>query len=325
MAFRSTGTACVRRLLHSYTRVSLSKGPLRFQPTNNSADACRRLVSVSTARSFAATASHPKDSSGKSSDKKADDSNVFLDNLGKIFLSAIGLIIASLVRSSYGSTNRNNVRDELENKASLDPFEIDDLRVANSQLTPDVFRTIMQDVQDAFPYGTASYRDFVHAVRRTMIRLKGDAFTVELGHLLDRAVISALDKEGIPEDEQVPLPFLLAALSLTLNSSVSDRITVLYESLQLKNGTVTFDDVLHMVGYLQQTSQLVPDTQVVEGDTKYPAQQYERGTPQQLVQWDGSNADVMDQDAFTAILTSRSVCAWGECYVKKKKPAAAPK
>jgi hypothetical protein len=320
MAFQGAGAASVRRLLHHQTRVILSSE----SPSRIAANvlACQSLVSVSSERAFSATASpHAKlSSAATASGKKKDDSNIFLDNLGKIFLGAIGLLIGTLVRSSYGTSNRNRVRDELEEKASLDPLEIDDLRVANSELSPEVFRAIMEDVQEAFPLGVSTYEDFVHSVRRTMSRLKGDAFTVELGHLLDRTVISALHDQGKPEDAEVPLTLLLAALSLALNSSVEDRITILFEAMRLKNGNVAYQDVRDMVGYLQDTCQLVPDAQVVEAETKYPTQKYKRGTAQQLIQWEGGSQDAMDVDAFAAILRSKSVCAWGECY-NKKKPA----
>jgi hypothetical protein len=316
MTFLRAGAASLRRLIHTQTRAMINKKePLR-EPLNTVA---RRGLGVSSQRPFsAATASKTVPTATAASDKKKDDSNIFLDNLGKIFLGAIGLLIGTLVRSSYGTSNRNKVRDELEEKASLDPLEVDDLRVANSELSPDVFRAIMEDVRDTFPLGVATYQDFVRSVRKTMSRLKGDAFTVELGHLLDRAVIAALHDQGKPEDTQVPVTFLLAALSLSLNSSVEDRINVLFEAMRLKNGNVAYQDVRDMVGHLQDTCQLVPDAQVVQAEQKYPTQKYKRGTPSQLVHWEGGSQDAMDVDAFAAIIRSKSVCAWGECYNKKK-------
>lgn len=319
-AFCAAGRTALRRFIQSQSRVLL------FHEPRLAASCYNRLTSVSAARSFSdatAASSQAKESADTTKDKKKKDDNavrdLFLDNLGKIFLGAIGLIIGSLVRSSYGSSNRTKVREELEEKAALDPLEVDDLRVANSEMTPQVFRIIMEDLQEAFPQGAAPYQEFVGCVRKTMCRLKGDAFTVELGHLVDRAVLAALRQQGKWEDEPVPLAFLLAALSLGLRSSVDDRISILFEAMQTKNGNVTIEDVRNMVGYLQDTCQLVPDSQVVESPTaKYPTQQYERGTPSQLVQWEGSDQDVMDLDAFADIVRSKSVCAWGECYNKKK-------
>lgn len=325
MAFRSTATmaaASARRLLRSQTRLVLAQEPrLRAVSFHNLAS--KRLTpALSTTRFSSTTATASQDSTNTKQDeskkKKKEDSNIFLDNLGKIFLGAIGLLIGSLVRSSRNSTNRTKLREELEEAAALDPLEVDDLRVANSELSPDVFRTIMQDVTDAFPQGVATYQEFVEQVRTTMCGLKGEAFTVELGYLLDRAVLAALHQQSKSEEEPVPLVFLLAALSLSMRSSVDDRIAILYEAMQTSSANVTYKDVRDMVGYLQDTCQLEPTSQVVEGPTKYPTQQYERGTPEQLVQWDGTDQDPIDVDAFAAILRSRAVCAWGECYNKKK-------
>ena len=65
--------------------------------------------------------------------------DLFLDNLGTVFLSSIALLILTLVRSSRGTTNKTNLRIAIEQSAALDPFEIDDFRTANDELTPDVF------------------------------------------------------------------------------------------------------------------------------------------------------------------------------------------
>jgi hypothetical protein len=251
--------------------------------------------------------------------------NVFLDNLGTIFLSAIGLIIGSLVRSYYGTNNRNKIRDALEQAAPLDPLEIDDLRTANSELTVQVFRDIIKDVSERFPdHQSVTYEDFIAAVRRTMVGLKGDNFTIELGHLMDRVVLGALKRHGHTSDEPQTLAFWLAVLSLALSTPAVERIQMLYEVLQEVGDhghdetTVTVVDVQAMVGYLQDTCQLVPDTQVIATDQKYPVQQYICGAPKQLVKWEGSEEDPIDVDAFAEILRSKSVCAWGECYNVKR-------
>ena len=86
-----------------------------------------------------------------------------------------------------------------------------------------------------------------------------------------------------------------------------------------------------MVGHLQKTCQLVPDAQIIESDTKYPAQEYLVGTPEQLLihakemKKDELSTDALEDnengwscDDFHHILRSRAVCAWGECYVKTK-------
>jgi len=319
--------------------------------------------STTTASTTNGSTDAQKQQSNNENNKKKGDSsssssssNVFLDNLGTVFLTGVALLVATLTRSYMGSTNKNKFREQLEERATLDPLEIDDLRVANSELTLDVYRTIFRDLlrRQRFSTGTSSsleppkltYEEFVEQVRATMKGLKGDAFTIELGHLIDRVVVSALVRDkassnggGSTADPQ-PLAFWMTVLSLALNAPIPDRIQALYEVLTtLRNGDgggsgssndgggsdssetekVTVADVRAMVGYLQDTCQLVPDSQIVALEhKKFPVQQYGRASAGELFEWDGPDSDLVDVDAFAGILRSRAVCVWGECYHKRK-------
>jgi hypothetical protein len=92
---------------------------------------------------------------------------------------------------------------------------------------------------------------------------------------------------------------------------------MLFKIAHQQHEVVTIDEVRRMVGYLQDTCQLVPEAQIIATDKKYPTQQYRCGTPHEIVSWEGAT-DEVDVDGFAAILRSKSVCAWGECYHKKK-------
>ena len=276
----------------------------------------RRFLSSASATTEGNTAA----SNNAKDQTKKDTRNIFLDNLGTIFLLAIAGVVLTIVRSSYGSTNKHNLRDQMEADAALDPLEIDDLRVANSELTPDVFRMIMSKLMQDFPHGEAKYVDLVYSTRAVMKSHKGEPFTVEMGHLIDRAVETALEKQGKKNNDQVSIVFFLTALSLALDidTSVSDRIRALYNVLELHESEVKVKDVIEMIGFLQDTSQLTPDAQVIMAQDKYPVQQYKVATPEEMVAWDGSPNETIDIQAFADILRSKSVCAWGECYFKKK-------
>jgi len=287
----------------------------------------RSLSSSTTAASESAAAAKPKVPSDAGS-----TGNVFLDYLGTIFLSAVGLIVASLVRSYLGTQNRNKIRDALENTAAIDPLELDDLRMANSEMTVAVYRDIVQQLVAQFAARGdtgVTYGEFVTAVRGIMARSKGESFTIELGHLMDRVVLGALHKQGAHSDEPQSLVLWLVVLSLALSSPALERIQVLYEVLQSTDSSssgggsdeavVSLAQARAMVGYLQDTCQLVPDSQVIPVQSrKYPIQQHECANPTSLVQWEGSEQDVLDVDAFAAILRSKAVCAWGECYNVKR-------
>ena len=331
------------------------------------------VAGVPTVRTFAAAATADASSSSSTNSKEsesskgqkdqkkksaADEPNIFLDNIGKIFLGAIGAIILALVRSSKATSNRTALRDYIENHSLLDPLEIDDLRVANSELTVEVYEKIMADVYAAFPSGRASYEDFISVVMTTMRGLKGDAFTIQLGHLIDRVAIAAIEKEAElekqnegaiggsasdaselgsdPVERQLPLPLLFTVLSLALQSDVTNRVRLLFGALQkdsasAEEGMVTEADIIRMVSYLQTTCQLVPDAQIVQTETKYPIQTYREGSPAELV---GCAKKLMEDDGllrdktkdagrydisdFHRILRTKQICAWGECYRKTK-------
>ena len=162
------------------------------------------------------------------------------------------------------------------------------------------------------------------SVRTAMAQSKGASFTIQLGHLLDRAALSALSKRGKTLPDSMPLSFWFTILAMAVSSTPDKRIAVLFESLLDNNDPrISMESVTEVVGYLQDTCQLVPDTQIVTTTHKYPIQEYGVASPLQLVdrQQTLENMQVKDVDlqGFTDILCSKSVCAWGECYKKRNK------
>lgn len=245
----------------------------------------------------------------------------------------------------------------MENAALLDPLEIEDLRCANSDFDVDVWNAIVEEIKTEFVARgivTMTYPQFLSLVMRVMKDRKGEGFTVQMGHLMDRVVIAELarrregnddDNDGQNGSDELSLSFLLASLSLALNSSVADRIRILYDSMLLGNemnsseheessttsNNASKEQVEDMIQNLQSTCQLVPDAQIVETNSKVPWQTFRVGTGSELTRRaregyggkKGSPGVTRDPDGavtledFHAILKSRTVCAWGECYIKK--------
>ena len=85
-----------------------------------------------------------------------------------------------------------------------------------------------------------NYAEFLSLVMHCMKEMKGEGFTIQLGHLLDRVVIAEVerlaevdadDADEVPTnafERELPLSFFLATLSLALNSSVADRVRLLF-------------------------------------------------------------------------------------------------
>lgn len=268
-----------------------------------------------------------------------------------------------LLRSTKSNNSRTALREDIESSALLDPLEIDELRLANPDFTIEVWEKIAEEVKKEFGQGRdgATYPEFLTMVTRAMKGLKGEGFTIEFGHLVDRVVIAELERlgredaaaassaaaaaaggggeqggEGLLRNE-LPLTFLFAAMSLALHGSVADRVRALYETMPSEMDAssaeilVAGEEVSKMVQHLQSTCQLVSDAQVVETNSKVPFQTYRVGTGDELttrareghggkkgspgVTREGEGPVTLDD--FHAILNSRAVCAWGECYVKK--------
>ena len=107
----------------------------------------------------------------------------------------------------------------------------------------------------------------------------------------------------------MPLLFWLVILSMALHLSLNDRISILYEAIEINDYAVTYLHMQEMISYLQVSSQLVPDSQVVMSDQKYPTQQYHRGTPSELIKWSGNDNNPIDIEAFAEILRSNAASA----------------
>lgn len=362
----------------------------------------------------------PNDQQVKIKTKTSGD--VFLDNIGNLFLMVISFVILAVVRSSKSTTAKMNLRMYLEETSALDPFECDNLRASNSIFDRDVFEKVMAAVF-ASDNNVLTYGNFVSLVIHASKELRGDGFSVQLGHYLDRVVLSIIEKryentntkwQGISvnnsknviksdihemvdvtvkkskesnpcigvmnTDDKMDADLLLVILSLAMHCSVRERVEILFEImlrsqgcdtdhdmsprevivhnntmygdgkldlssslLLLKKQFVREKDIVRMIGHLQVTSQLVPDSQIVESDTKYPIQEYLVGNPMALVangkatkkeylskgalprSFEGRKNDVHTEeeivwtcDDFHHLLRSQSICAWGECYDKKK-------
>lgn len=151
----------------------------------------------------------------------------------------------------------------LEDRRAVEPWEIDELRMANADALPDraAFQELLRALQEAFPQGTAPYREFIQV--RACVRgwvggvvvfqrtapspaiflnpntnqttrkpppqvvsrtLAARGQRLQLTHYLDRAILFLN-----PDGGDVDLLTLLCALSLTLNVPLEERIAALHD------------------------------------------------------------------------------------------------
>eukprot|EP00591_Stephanopyxis_turris_P005846 CAMPEP_0195514276 /NCGR_PEP_ID=MMETSP0794_2-20130614/5712_1 /TAXON_ID=515487 /ORGANISM="Stephanopyxis turris, Strain CCMP 815" /LENGTH=373 /DNA_ID=CAMNT_0040642483 /DNA_START=204 /DNA_END=1325 /DNA_ORIENTATION=+ len=316
---------------------------------------------------------HTKKEGGNKKEK--DTSDLFFDNVGKIFMASLVLVISWLIRSSKSGGNQTQLREDIENRTALDPLEIDDLREANEpHFNVELFQTLQKVVLESFPRRVCKYEDFVSVVMKEMKGMgRGDEFTIQFGHLLDRVVIAVLEgksdrrntssssssfgNEGVANDAELPVSFFLSLLTLCVTASVSEKYDLLFSILRANNTTNTNEehnrndereqhhegtgdvdsskitlseqDIIKMVGHLQDTCQLPPGPQVLEAETKYPLQEYKRGSAAELVKLGkvelfGEKSKKLEdgdlrygREDFENLLRTSYICVWGECYNPK--------
>ncbi|GMI04825.1 hypothetical protein TrVE_jg13362 [Triparma verrucosa] len=308
---------------------NLLRVPLPLKPSS--------LRFSSTTGAGSSSSSTPGNNGDSSEKKKAadddDDSNVFLDNLGKIFGLCILSIVLMVVRSSRGSTNRGNIRDEIEDTAVLDPVEIEDMRSLNEEFSADLFRKVVGEVYSKFPE-ECTYKEFLSTTMSTLRKATKDpTFSIQVGHNIDRVVFSLPQYH---DEKTYPNSLFLTVLTMAVYSTVNDRIKLIFEiaarQSNASSAKVSEHATAEIVQHLADTCQLPAENQVIEVGSPYPVQQYERATGEQMVRCVrkpykdkspevtyaavGGEGEDVDFEQWEKIMKSRlGPCPWGECYV----------
>jgi hypothetical protein len=276
-------------------------------------------IDATKASSSSSTSTEEDEEAKAKAEKKRldDEPNLLLDNMGKIFFGIVASIVAVLIRSSKSNSNKKKIETSIEETSCLDPVEIEDARLANQDLTPQIYEGVISSIYDHFPKHEATYSEFIGAVVGGMKKGKFQnvvGFTVQMGHLFDRVIFKILEsgryavdtngdtvpvavvvegetatKKKIDEDQKLPILLLCVALSMGLYSTVDERIDSLYKVLQKAEG-LSFEDenvseaaVGELVEHLRQTCQLSSDQQVIEDGPKYPIQEWKIGAGPELV------------------------------------------
>jgi len=251
----------------------------------------------------------------------------FSRNLGTIF----GCVVLGIAGYFYRVVQNNRSRDELvaqiEESCGIEPFEIEDMRSANREFSAEVFADIVRKAQEAFPSGMATYSAFVAFVAAQLGR------TLQQGYLLDRVVIKHLVNNqncstyGVQEGDTnsvLPLPFLLVALSLATCTSVDERVKIYHHLMSQSNPTeISFTEAATLIEDLKNTCQIPAEKHVHHADVKYPFQKYRLATGEEMLKASLQELKLENTQSFSIhqlldVLQSRAVCAWGECFSRKR-------
>ena len=131
------------------------------------------------------------------------------------------------------------------------------------------------------------------------------------------------------DKSQFSLDFLLVALNLALDEPAQFRSEGLLEVAR-RGGSDGNSDVIpvsrvhRLVDCLIRSCQLPAEKLVQDSDDRVPYQRHRQASAQEMLERglkelkQEGGAQQMSVDTFYALLTSNSICAWGECYRAKK-------
>ena len=103
--------------------------------------------------------------------KKAKDDSFLGMHGGKIAMLAFGAAIVMLYRYFKSGSLRTALEEKLQDEASIEPYEINELREAN-MLPLKNFAEIVSLCDMTFPDGKASYMDFVKVVSSYLLKIQ---------------------------------------------------------------------------------------------------------------------------------------------------------
>lgn len=193
---------------------------------------------------------------------------------GKVALGALGIAIALIYSWYKGGVNRNNLEDELSEKAIIEPYEIQELRLSNGFISGQDFDDIVRSCYATCSPAGMSYREFIQFVKKHQQQqqqasvggMNGggrSGFTIQSCHLLDRVVAgyvlrsaSNVSMEGDTSegfsssvgtdssaaspattsfaDVSLPRGALLTALNMTVNANFVERVDELFDIAHLE-------------------------------------------------------------------------------------------
>jgi hypothetical protein len=236
----------------------------------------------------------PKPEYVESTKSNSSDDNDFLSKHGgKVALAGFGLAIAIFYRWWKGGTNRTDLIEKLVQTATIEPFEIQELRLGNNITTEDYNEISGMIITEGRK--TLSYREFCSLVSTTTGGVGNSdrralesqdkqspsrpPIRINQGHLLDRLVIAYTANRPLDEtdggrrpsfssgsfsssagshfaDVQLPVDYLMVLLNLVVRSDFLSRIDSLFNVAYLcENSGNGMND--NSIGAVQELNNVV--------------------------------------------------------------------
>ena len=117
----------------------------------------------------------------KDKHKISDEADFLTRHGGKVALVALSVAIALFYTYYESGQSKNRVEDALNNEATIEPYEINEIRFLNT-LTAQLYDTLTESCTTQFPSGMTTYPEFVAFVNSFMSRYNAEMLKNRVKH-----------------------------------------------------------------------------------------------------------------------------------------------
>lgn len=266
---------------------------------------------------------------------------------GLVFGTIVAGIAGYIYRGTRQRRNFETVQNSIVDTAVIAPYEAYELRSSNSItyvlfyislslvliliFRYKEFATILSEMKSAFPSGRATFHEYDARLGRVLDQVCPEG--IKNGYHLERVLLN------LPQDEEKRsnVDAMTTALSMAVKGTTDERLLCLFGLLSTEidgQQVISREKLDILLEYLFASYQIPSEKRVVPIlDEKYPFQKYEQAKPQQLVSQAveariaaekmPSNFESRDTmftfEEFSALLKSKQICIWGECFATGSK------
>lgn len=235
----------------------------------------------------------------------------------------LGLLVCYLMRQKKISEAKRAVCDELDKDSVICPGEIKELREVNN-VEPQVYRAFVSKARGAFPSGRATFGAF-EALLTATVGPTVPSKQLRCLHHMERVAFASGGKATERDLRYLELLYLHV-----VKGEIADRLDVLLEMFASPDPppadapasrVISEENLAQLIEGLANTSQLQTRARVKD-ISSFPTIAFAVKSPREHVTEAVTNLKLSPigglafKDA-RDILTSDSVCVWGECFAAR--------
>jgi hypothetical protein len=266
--------------------------------------------------------------------------------VGKIILTGISSIVFLVWRWVQNRYDAIEAEELVEAHSFVSPWEMDELRKENDwspQKLSELIRTFYEhhpfssDDMEGLQDPSISYQDFISFLQQHLDK------PIHMAFVLDRIMLGS-PRQGTKLTLAPPHPairetvlnenielkpyvheFYLVTLLSLVTCSLEEKTKLLLQIFRREEeGTLRPEEIARLTTFLKFSFQLPSAVQVVRTEKYLPYQEHREAVAEEIMKngfvvglGKEEPPSLTDEDTMAIFLSSKDVCAWGECYRRK--------